>query len=191
MQDQPVVSVAAEGLRDDFFEFGLDLVDRISGREAGSVAYAEDVGVDRECFFAERGVQNDVRGLAADSGKLLQLLTSSRHLASVIIDQRLAERDDILRFSVEKADGLDRLAKRFLAEIDHLFRGFDVSEQRFGRDIHARVGGLRREHDGYQQLVGIGRFQFGRRRWIGLRQAAEEFENLVAGHRLSITSRIE
>jgi len=191
MQDQPVVSVAAEGLRDDFFEFGLDLVDRISGREAGSVAYAEDVGVDRECFFAERGVQNDVRGLAADSGKLLQLLTSSRHLASVIIDQRLAERDDILRFSVEKADGLDRLAKRFLAEIDHLFRGFDVSEQRFGRDIHARVGGLRREHDGYQQLIGIGGLKFGRGRRVRFCQATEKFENLGAGHRLSITSRIE
>ena len=191
MKDQPVVSVAAEGLRDDLLELGLDLVDRLSGREAGSVAYAEDVGVDRECFYAERGVENDVRCLAADSGKLLQFITRSRDLASVSVDKRLAERDDVLRLGVEQADRLDCLAQPLLAEIHHLFRGLDVSEQRFGRDIHARVGGLRREHDGYQQLVGIGRFQFGRRRWIGLCQAAEKFENLVAGHRLSITSRIE
>ena len=66
-----MVSVAAEWLRDDLLELGLDLVDRISGREAGSVAYAEDVGVDRECFFAERGVENDIGGLSPDARQFL------------------------------------------------------------------------------------------------------------------------
>ena len=66
-----MVSVAAERLRDDFFEYGFDLVNRLSGREAGSVAYAEDVGVDRECFFAERGVENDIGGLSPDARQFL------------------------------------------------------------------------------------------------------------------------
>jgi len=32
MQDQPVVSIAAEGLRHDLLELGLDLVDGFAGR---------------------------------------------------------------------------------------------------------------------------------------------------------------
>jgi len=109
----------------------------------------------------------------------------------VSVDKRLAERDDVLRLGVEQADRLDRLAKRLLAEIDHLLRRLDARKQRFGRDVHARIGCLRRQDDGDQQLIRVGRFKLGRGRRIGLRQASEEFENLVAGHRLSITSRIE
>jgi hypothetical protein len=81
VQDQPVVSIAAERLRDDFFELGLDLFDRFPAREAGAVAHAEDVRVDGERLFAERGVEHDVGGLAADAGQRFQLFACSRHRA--------------------------------------------------------------------------------------------------------------
>jgi hypothetical protein len=71
VQNQPVVRVAAEGLRDDLLKLGLNLVDILAGRESGAVADAEDVGVDREGFLAERGVEDDVGGLAADARKFL------------------------------------------------------------------------------------------------------------------------
>ena len=70
--------VAAEGLRDDLLELRFDLVDSLAGREAGAVADAEDVGVDRERLLAERGVEHDVGGLAADAGQRLQLFARSR-----------------------------------------------------------------------------------------------------------------
>ena len=73
-----MVRVAAEGLRDDLLELGLDLVDRLAGREAGAVADAEDVGVDREGLLAEGGVEHDVGGLAADAGQRLQLFAGAR-----------------------------------------------------------------------------------------------------------------
>jgi len=72
VQDQPVVGVAAEGLRNDFLELGFDLVDIRAGREAGAVADSEDVGVDCEGFLAERGVEDDVGCLATDAGELLE-----------------------------------------------------------------------------------------------------------------------
>ena len=72
MQNQPVVGVAAEGLRNDLFELGFDLIDVLAGGEAGAVAHSENVGVDGEGFLAERGVEDDVRGLAADAGKFLE-----------------------------------------------------------------------------------------------------------------------
>ena len=67
-----MVRVTAERLRDDSVELGFDLLRRLAGREAGAVADPEDVGVDGEGFFAERGVEDDVRGLAADAGKFTQ-----------------------------------------------------------------------------------------------------------------------
>ena len=66
-----MVSVAAEELGHDFLELGFDLVDVLAGCEAGAVADAEDVSVDGEGFLAERGIENDVRGLAADAGEFL------------------------------------------------------------------------------------------------------------------------
>jgi hypothetical protein len=66
------MGVAAERLGDDLFKLGFDLVDVLAGGEAGAVAHSENVGVDGEGFLAERGVENDVRGLAADAGERLQ-----------------------------------------------------------------------------------------------------------------------
>jgi len=67
-----MVRVPPEGLWHDLLELGFNLVDRLPGREAGAVADAEDVGIDGEGLLAERGVEHDVGGLAADAGKFLQ-----------------------------------------------------------------------------------------------------------------------
>jgi len=191
MQDQPVVRVSSEGLRHDSLEPGLDLIDIFARSEAGSVADAEDVGVDRERLLAECRVENDVGGLAADPGKLLQLFAGTGDRAAIFADQRLAERDDILGLGVEEADGLDCLTQPFFAEIDHVLRRFHVLEHRLGRDVDAEIRRLCREHDRDEQLIGIGRFELGRRRRVVLRQPMEKFENLVALHSDSITSRME
>jgi len=66
------MSVAAEGLGDDLLEPGLHFIDILAGGEAGAVAHAEDVGVDRESLLAESRVEDDVGGLAADAGKFTQ-----------------------------------------------------------------------------------------------------------------------
>ncbi len=86
-----MVRVTAEGLRDDLLELRFDLSDRLARREAGAVADAEDVRVDREGLLAEGGVEHDIGGLAADAGQLLELLAGARDLAAVLVDQRLAE----------------------------------------------------------------------------------------------------
>lgn len=115
-----MVSVAAEGLRDNLLELRFDLVDILARREAGSVADPEDVRVDRKRLLAECGVENDVGGLAADPGKLLQLFAGVGDPAAIFVDQRLAEGDDVFGLGVEQSDGLDRVAQPFFAEIDHV-----------------------------------------------------------------------
>ena len=65
------MSVAAKGLRDGLFELGFDDFDGLARCEAGAVADAEDVSVDRERLFAERGVEDDIGGLPADARQRL------------------------------------------------------------------------------------------------------------------------
>jgi hypothetical protein len=185
-----MVGVAAEGLRHDFLELGFDLVDILAGREAGPVADPEDVGVDRERLLAPGGVEHDVGGLAADAGQRFELAARARDLAAMLFDQRVAERDDVLRLGVEQADGPDRIAQRILPEIDHLPRAPDPLEQRARRDVDADVGGLRRQDHRDQQLIGVGELELGGRRGVGLGQPAEEFEHFRPGHSASITSRM-
>src|SRR3982751_887721 len=112
--------VTPEGLRHDLLQLRLDVVDGLARRQAGAVADAEDVRVDRERLLAKRGVEHDVCGLTAYAGKRLELFAGARDLAIILIDQRLAERDHVLRLGVEEADRLDRLAHTLFSELDHL-----------------------------------------------------------------------
>jgi hypothetical protein len=190
MQDQPVVRVTAEWLRHNSFELGFNLVDILARREAGAIADAEHVRVDRERLFAKGGVEHHVGGFSPDAGKGLQFLPSPRNFAAVIADELFGKSDDVLRLGIEQADRLDRLAQGFLPEINHLLGIPDAREERPAGDIDAGVGRLRGQHDRNQQLIGVRGIQLGRRRWIGFGQAPEEFENLLSRH-APMTSRIE
>src|SRR6185437_11980873 len=55
-------------------------------------------------------------------------------------------------------------------------------EQRTAGDVDAGVRGLSRKDHGDEQLIGIARFELGRRRRVRLGEAAEEFEHLLAVH---------
>jgi len=69
VEDQPVVCVAAERLRDDLLQLRLDLIDCLPRGEAGAVADSIDMSVDRKGLLTERGIEDDVRGLPADAGQ--------------------------------------------------------------------------------------------------------------------------
>jgi len=89
VQDQPVVSVAAERPGDDLLELSLDLIDCLPRREPGTIADAEDMRVDRKGLLAERGVEHDVRGLTADAGQFLEKFAGTGHFTAMLVDQRL------------------------------------------------------------------------------------------------------
>ena len=90
-----------------FTELVLDRAHRAAVREARAIRDAEDVRVDRDRRLAERGVQHDVRGLAADAGQRLERVAIARHVAAVLGDELAARRDHVLRLAVEEPDRLD------------------------------------------------------------------------------------
>ncbi len=100
------------------------------------------------------------------------------HLAAMLLDQGLRQRDHVLGLSVEQPDRLDVLLQPFFAERDHLFGRIDLGEERAGGAVDARIRGLRRQDDGDEQCVDVDRFEFGLGRGIRLGQPAEELENV-------------
>src|SRR3546814_10075796 len=78
------------------FELLLDREDRLARREAGAVADAEDMGVDREGLRPEGRVHHDIRGLAPDAGQFDERVTVGGDLSAMIADQNFREGDDIL-----------------------------------------------------------------------------------------------
>ncbi len=110
-----MVGVQAEGLRDDLLQLDLDLERILARREPGPVADTEDVRVDRERFFIEGGVKDDVGRLAAYARQLFELLARAGHLPAMVADQRFRQGDDVLRLRVEQADRLDRVPEPVLA----------------------------------------------------------------------------
>ena len=180
-----MVRVAAEGLGHDLVELGLDFLGIFAGRQFRAVADSKYVRVDCEGLLAKCGVEHHVRGFPADAGERLKLLARAWNLAAVLVDQRLTERDHVLRLGVEQPDCLDRLAQPLLTQRDHLLGRFHMLEQGLGRDVDARVCRLRGEDNRNEQSVGIGIVELCRGRRIILREPAEEFEHLLALHRSS------
>jgi len=68
----------------------------------------------------EPAVEHDIGGLAADSRQLDQFFAAVGHFSAILVDQQLAERDDVLRLGVEQADGLDVLLEPVFAQREHL-----------------------------------------------------------------------
>src|SRR5690349_1434358 len=87
----------------------LDLARRPAGREPGPVTDAENMRVNRERAFAEGDVQDDVRGLAADTRKRLELVPLARHLSVVLFDEPAGELDDIAGLGLPEAERADVL----------------------------------------------------------------------------------
>jgi hypothetical protein len=183
--------VQPKGLGDDLVQLQLDLEWGLAWSQASAVGYSEDVRVDREGLFTERCVQDDIGRLAADTRQRFQLLARARHLASMLVDQRLAERDYVFGLGVEQADRLDRPAQTLLAERHHLLWRLDFPEERPGGDIDARIRRLRGKHDSDEQGVRVVILELGRRGGVLLGEPTEELEDHVAFHRESTTSRIE
>jgi hypothetical protein len=69
MQDEPMVRVQLELVRDLFLQRQLDCQNVLSGGQIGPVADAKNVRVYRDRLFAEGHVQHDVGGLSSGAGQ--------------------------------------------------------------------------------------------------------------------------
>jgi len=111
----------------------LDFVDRLAMGEAGPVCHTKHVRIDGDRRLAERGVQDDVRGLSTYAGQRLERFARLRHFSAVIADENLCEFHDVLRLVAVEADGLDVGDEPRLAEPRDRRRRVRDAEELFGR----------------------------------------------------------
>ncbi len=79
VQDQPVMGMQQEGLRNTFQQFFLDFQRRLALRQAGTVRYAEKVRVDSDCGLSEEDIEHDIRGLSPNACQGFQRLPVCRN----------------------------------------------------------------------------------------------------------------
>src|SRR3546814_17420055 len=82
---------------------------RFAGCQAGGVANAKDVPVDSESLCPKGAVHDDIGRLSSYARQRLQQFPIRRKFAFILVDEYLAQRDDVLRLAVEETDGLDVL----------------------------------------------------------------------------------
>ena len=162
---------------------------RLAGGKAGPVRDAEDVRIDRDRIRAERHLQDDVRGLAADARQRFQRGAVGGYLAVVPLQQRGRQRDDVLRLGVEQPDRADQVAHVVLAQGEHRGRGGGLREQRGRRAVDARVGRLRAQHDGDEERERIGVDKLAPGFGIGGFEAAEHLGYGIGSHRPASVAR--
>jgi len=95
------------------FNGTLDHIHVLSRTYAGSVANAENMGVDRLRGLFKPHVQHNVRGFPAHSGEGLKGSARRGDHSVILIDQKLGEFDDVLGLLAIKPDGLDMLGHAF------------------------------------------------------------------------------
>lgn len=153
--------------RDEFGDLVLDRARRFPQRQPEPVGNAEDVRVDGKGRTLKGDGQHDVRGLTPNAGQRFERLAVRRHLAAVPFDESARRGYDILGLHPKKTARLDETLNVFYARRSEC-RGVGVrSEQERRRSVYARIGTLRREYDGDEQLKGTAVLQRRHRRRIG------------------------
>jgi len=170
-----MMGILSEFLRDEFHQLVLDFDDVLAGGDAGAVGDPEDMGVHRDGRFAERGIEDHVRGFPAHSRQALQVFAPARHFAAEPFQQNSAGGEDVLRLGPVQPDAADKGREPGLAERDDRPRRIGDRKKSGGGEVHAFVGGLGGEYDRNQQLERRLICEFGGGRRIGVSQPAEDF----------------
>jgi hypothetical protein len=183
VQDQPVVRVAAEFLRNACLEAAFHREHVLAGREAGAVGDPEDVRVDRDRRLPERGVEHDVRRLATHARQALQGLARFGHPPAVLALDDRGRGDQVLRLAAVEPDGAHVGNQSVDAECGNRGGRVRDPEQLLRGLVDTLVGGLRGQHDRDQQFERAREAELGRRVRVRERESCEDCAPCLRGHR--------
>src|SRR3989475_10827273 len=136
VQDQRVREPRPLVARHERHQVALDLDRVFLFRQTEQRRESLHVGVDHDAFILpEPGAEYDVRGLAAHTGELDQLLHRVGYRASVTLDQRLRHPDDGFGLVAEEPRAVDLLLQDPWVGAGIVLRGAILREQRSGDQV--------------------------------------------------------
>src|SRR2546426_526245 len=156
VQDQRVREPRPLVARHERHQVALDLHRVLLCRQTEQRRESLHVGVDHDPFvLAEPGAEHDVRGFAAHTGELNQLLHGVRYRTSMALDQRLRHPDDGFGLVAEEPRAVDLLLQDLRVGAGVVLRRAILREQRRG-DRGAPGGGGRGRKGGGARPAGGG-----------------------------------
>ena len=188
VQDEPMVGVQLELIRNEFQETQLDFQGVLAGCDVGAVRYPEDVRIDGNRRLAECDVQHHVRRFSPDARQCLQCFPRAGHLTPVFENDAAARLQHVLRLHPIEADRLDVALQPLLSERNDLGGGACTLEELARREVHALVGRLRGQDDRDEQLERRLVLELGLRCRV---RFTETTEDLVAFCRIHSSGRCE
>ncbi len=162
----------------------LDRARRLAGGEAGAVAYAKNMGIDRHRRLPESDVEDDIGGLAPDPGQRLEGGAIAGHDAAMALDEQPRELGEMARLGLPEPDRTDERGDALGAERRHRPRIGGGGEQRRGCAVDRGVGGLRRQNDGDQERERITIAKLGARVGVGAGEGGDEVPRRIRRERL-------
>lgn len=168
-------------------EFGGDVIlnrafdrdDILAHGHARTIAEPKNMGVDSLGRHMPPHVQHHIGGFAPHARQTFKSRTGRGHLTIIVIDQNLAQFDDILGLIAIEADGFDMLYQTLFAQIEHLLRRIGDFEQGIRGLVHALIGRLRRKRDGHHQSIGVDVIKFAFRLGLGGLEPGEDLFDRV------------
>lgn len=139
-----------------------------------AVGDAEHMGVYRNCALTVGSCQHDVSRLATNPGQRRQLLERARNPSPEALDQSARSARNALCLVMIKTARPNQVFEASQRRASHGLRRGVCREQRRRHEVDARVGALRRQDDGNEQLKAIAVLQ---RRGCMRIHAREAFEN--------------
>jgi hypothetical protein len=177
VQDQRVGHQRPLLRREDRAQLLFDDYGIVRFRDTDAVGDAQNMTIDGEARHAQRVAQDDIGGLAPDTGELDEILHARRDFAVVLLHERARHSGERLRFHPEEAGGLN-LGLELRCRRLRQRAGVRISREERRRDlVDALVGALRRQDRRDEQLVGVAEVKLGERaRMLTL----ELFEDLAS-----------
>ncbi|MFT7190577.1 MAG: hypothetical protein ACI9KS_000547 [Sulfitobacter sp.] len=166
--------------RDMVLNRALNDIHILTGANSGAVADAKDMRVDGLGGVLEPHVQHDIGGLAAHAGQADEGGARRGHLAVELVDELLAELDDVLGLVAKQTDGFDMGDDAVFAERQHLLGRIGHREQAARGFVDADVCGLRGQGDCDDERERVGMIQLALRLGLGGLKASEN----LADHRI-------
>lgn len=141
-----------------------------------------DVGIDHHPRGSENVAENDVGGLASDSGQGDQLLHALRHFAGMAFNQGPGAADEVFRLVAEKPGGANKILK-FDGVGGSQGRSVGITAEKVGGHlIDPEIGTLRRKDGSDKQLQG--RLKVQRALGVGIEgfEAFQKKQGTAAAH---------
>lgn len=154
VENEPMVGAWDERRRDVAHQFSLDGIGcGASWRDkADAMGNTEDVGIYSHGGFVEGYALNDVGRLATYAGKFQQVLHRLWNLTAEVGQKHSRHAYEVLSLVVGIGYAFDVFVDNFRRSLGHDISLGVVGEKRRRYEVHALIGALGTEYDGYEQL---------------------------------------